>query len=183
MAINPDGTFSYTPSEGFVGEDSFEYEVCNAAGQCDTAVVTINVLENDGTNRAPVSNSGVGVVNYNRPVTGNLLESMTDPDGDELTVSTTPVIPPSNGTLVINQDGTYSYTPDEDFEGNDSFTYEVCDTSGNCEVATVYLTVFNTPPTTLDDINTGVGDGEITGNVLTNDNDPDRGDELQVTSN
>ncbi len=51
----------------------------------------------------------------------------SDPNGDALTWSTNPINPPTNGALTINPDGTFSYTPDPGFIGNDSFEYEVCD--------------------------------------------------------
>ena len=47
----------------------------------------------------------------------------------------------SNGTLTLNPDGTYTYVPDADFNGTDSFTYQVCDSNGDCDIATVVITV------------------------------------------
>ncbi len=51
----------------------------------------------------------------------------SDPDGNDLTWTATPITPPANGTLNINSDGTFTYTPNLGFVGNDSFEYEVCD--------------------------------------------------------
>ena len=183
VVINPDGTFEYIPDAGFVGTDSFEYEICNAAGACDTATVTLNVLvdSNGMENDPPFANDDAGVGQYNDPIEGNLLANDSDPNGDPLTINTTPVAEPTNGTVVINSDGTYEYTPDPDFVGNDSFTYEVCDDSGACEEATVYLTVFNNPPVGENDFNNTVIDTPVTGNVLTNDVDPDTDDTLTVS--
>ena len=48
---------------------------------------------------------------------------------------------PSNGTLVNNGDGTFDYTPDPDYNGLDSFVYEICDTIGACDTAVVNVTV------------------------------------------
>ena len=47
----------------------------------------------------------------------------------------------STGTLTFNSDGTYTYVPDADFIGEDSFTYTVCDTDGECSTATDTITV------------------------------------------
>ena len=49
----------------------------------------------------------------------------------------------------MNLDGSIDYTPDPDFFGTDSFTYEVCDLAGDCDTATVDITVnpINDPPT------------------------------------
>ena len=87
--------------------------------------VDSNGMEND----PPFANDDAGVGQYNDPIEGNLLANDSDPNGDPLTINTTPVSEPTNGTVVINSDGTYEYTPDPDFVGNDSFTYEVCDDS------------------------------------------------------
>ncbi|HEU0152840.1 MAG TPA: Ig-like domain-containing protein, partial [Arenimonas sp.] len=44
VAMAPDGSFVYTPNAGFVGPDSFPYQVCDADGDCASAVVTVNVV-------------------------------------------------------------------------------------------------------------------------------------------
>ena len=62
--------------------------------------------------------------------------------GDSFTVDTTPVADVSNGSLVLNADGSFDYTPNPGFEGTDSFTYSVCDSYGLCDTAQVILTVF-----------------------------------------
>jgi hypothetical protein len=55
---------------------------------------------------------------------------------------------PGNGTLTNNGDGTFSYTPNVDYNGPDSFVYEICDTDGACDTATVTISVtpVNDPP-------------------------------------
>ena len=71
-----------------------------------------------------------------------ILTNDTDSDtGDTLTVTTTPIVDVSNGTLVLSTDGSFTYTPDTGFSGTDSFTYEVCDTHGLCSTALVTLSV------------------------------------------
>ena len=66
----------------------------------------------------------------------DLLSNDSDPDGDTLTVNTTPVSGPANGSLVLNADGTYTYTPNDNFNGTDSFVYEVMDGNGGAAQAT-----------------------------------------------
>ena len=114
----------------------------------------------------------------------NVLDNDTDPEGDDQTVNTTPVVGPENGTLVLNEDGTFDYTPDTDFVGTDSFVYSVCDdgTPEACDEATVILTV-NPGNTTdaIDDINDTFINVAVDGNVLTNDEDAE-GNTQVVTS-
>ncbi|WP_372993977.1 tandem-95 repeat protein, partial [Sulfitobacter sp.] len=85
------------------------------------------------------------------PVTINVLLNDSDPDGDELTiVSNTNT---SNGTLVLNGDGTFTYTPNENYNGPDSFTYTISDGNGGTDTATVTITVnaVNDAPVAVDD--------------------------------
>ena len=58
-------------------------------------------------------------------LTGSVLGNDTDIDGDTLSVNNTPIIDPANGSVLLNTDGTFTYTPDLNFFGTDSFTYEV----------------------------------------------------------
>jgi len=59
--------------------------------------------------------------NEDNILSNNVLINDNDPDNDNLIVNT------SNGILTLNADGTFDYTPNPDFHGTDSFTYEVCD--------------------------------------------------------
>ncbi len=70
-----------------------------------------------------------------------VLQNDTDADGDELTVNRTPVAGPTNGVLVLNSDGSFSYTPNPNFAGIDAFTYEVSDGNGGSAQATVTINV------------------------------------------
>ncbi len=65
----------------------------------------------------------------------------TDPEGDTQRVTSN--TDPSHGTVVVNADGTYTYTPSTDFIGVDTFTYTICDdgTPTACATATVTITV------------------------------------------
>ncbi len=186
LVLNPDGTYTYTPDPGFTGEDTFVYEVCDDAdpAQCDTAMVTITVIPADDVNDPPVAEDDAAFTDADTPVTGSLTDNDTDPNGDPLTVNTTPVSGPTNGTVTINPDGTYTYTPDPGFSGNDEFVYEICD-NGNpveCDQATVYITVMDTndAPIAVDDEETAEQDTPLIGTVITNDSDPN-GDDIEVT--
>jgi len=185
VTINPDGTFTYTPDPAFEGEDTFEYEVCDDGSpiECDTVLVTIEVLPNDGMNDIyATDDAGMGA--EDSPITGNLLANDNDPEGHNLTITTTPLDTPMNGTVMINPDGTYEYTPDPNFSGNDQFTYQVCDDGipMACDSATVYITVVPVNEIlATDDINTTPINTDVTGNVLTNDED-EEGDSLIINT-
>jgi hypothetical protein len=84
-----------------------------------------------------------------------VLANDSDPDGDALTVSVD--TGPSNGSLVLNPDGSFTYTPDPDFNGTDSFSYIADDGNGGTDVATVTITV-NSVIDALIDVKPGNGD-------------------------
>jgi gliding motility-associated-like protein len=134
--INEDGTITYTPAPDFNGEDSFTYTVSDGNGGTATATVTITV---NPINDAPIANDDVATVDEDNSVTVSVLDNDSDVDGDGLTVVST--TDPSNGSVVINEDGTITYTPDPDFNGEDSFTYTVSDGNGGTATATVTITV------------------------------------------
>ena len=75
-----------------------------------------------------------------------VLDNDTDPDSDTLTAAA--ATDPDHGTLVLTGDGALNYTPDTDYHGEDSFTYQACDPTAACATATVTLTVtsVNDPP-------------------------------------
>ncbi|MDC7998777.1 Ig-like domain-containing protein, partial [Gilvibacter sediminis] len=177
VVVNPDGTYTYTPDPGYTGEDTFEYTICDngTPALCDTAVVTITI--NDDNGNITVANDDAYNTTPDTPVTGNVSDNDNDPEGDNQTVNTTPVSGPANGTLVLNADGSFEYTPNPGFEGTDQFVYSVCDdgTPVACDEATVYITVGGTGNEILaiDDINDTFVNTPVSGQVLTNDENPD----------
>nr|WP_319400952.1 Ig-like domain-containing protein [uncultured Carboxylicivirga sp.] len=139
--INSDNTITVVPSTGFTGEISLTYEVCNAENVCASAKITVTV---NAINQAPVAiDDQYSVVEGNTLEGASLLNNDSDPDGDDLTINITPIAIPDHGSLIIHTDGTFTYTPDEEYIGEDSFTYEVCDngTPQQCSSATVFITV------------------------------------------
>jgi hypothetical protein len=87
---------------------------------------------------------------------------------------------PTNGTTVVNDDGTVTYTPNPDFGGDDSFVYGLTDLNDGMEVATVSIIV-NRPPEPLDDEAATAVDTPVDIDVLANDSDPD-GNTLNVAT-
>ena len=79
----------------------------------------------------------------NVPIPGVLMND-TDLDGDSLRAILKDDV--SHGTLTLNSDGSFVYTPDTDFEGNDSFTYYAYDGLVTSNLATVWVAVGNAPP-------------------------------------
>lgn len=174
LTLNTDGTFTYTPNENFFGTDVFTYTVCNSLNQCDEAIVTIVVNE---ANDNPSAGDDLFEADFNGSLTASVADNDFDADGDVLTYSLDEG--PQNGDLIFNADGSFTYTPDIDFEGQDSFTYTVCDSENGCAEAMVSLIIINAEemPVAVDDDYTINEDTELTGNVGDNDSDPE-GEEL-----
>jgi hypothetical protein len=173
-SVNPDGSIDYTPDPDFSGSDSFIYEVCDLAGECDSATVTITVNE---VNDPPTALDDFDSVDEDSSVTVDVLGNDSDPDDGLDPGSVTVTSGPANGSTSVNPDGSIDYTPDPDFSGSDSFTYEVCDLAGECVSATVTITVneVNDPPVAVDDADSVDEDSLVTVDVLGNDSDPDDG--------
>ncbi|NEU06742.1 tandem-95 repeat protein, partial [Flavihumibacter sp. R14] len=88
------------------------------------------------------------------------------------------VTDPANGTLVFNADGSFTYTPNANFNGTDSFTYKVSDGSLESNIATVTITVtpVNDAPVAVNDTYTTAEETAITitaPGILVNDSDID----------
>ncbi len=180
---NPDaGIINYTPNTGFQGTDYFEYEICDAAGNCDVTLVTVVVLDTLITpNIAPNAVNDIVNIAIDEVVVIDVLANDNDPFcGDELTIidNTDPV----NGTIEL-VDGMFTYTPDAGFAGIDSFSYTIEDNCPEDPLTDVALVVINVgddvapneEPIAADDELTLECDGEVVIDVLANDNDPDGG--------
>ncbi len=180
VVSNGDGTFTYTPNADFNGNDSFTYTVADGNGGTSTSTVNVTVA---ATNDAAAALSDAASTTEDTAVTtGNVLANDTDLDGDTLSVES--FTQAGNGTVVNNGDGTFTYTPNADFNGSDSFTYTVTDSNGGTDTATVNVTVAaaNDGPDGVNDTVLATEDTAITtGNVLTNDTDIDS-DTLSVES-
>ena len=166
LSLNADGSFTYTPNTGYAGADSFTYSI---GGGSSTATVSLSV-----TNHAPLVAAEGYTVNtggtLTRSAARGLLANDTDDDGDVLTASL--AIGPSHGTLTLNADGSFTYTPAAGFSGSDSFSYRVSDGAATSDSVTVSLSVLNPPPVAVFDFYRVHHDTTFTvaaGGVLDND--------------
>ncbi len=170
LVLLPDGSFTYTPDAGFSGVDTFTYRAVDSTGLTSApATVTINVALG---NRPPTAGNDAFTTAEDTLLAGTVLGNDSDPDGDTLTVSllgggTT------NGSLILNSNGTFTYTPNANFNGTDSFDYTLSDGNGGTSTATVTLTVtaVNDPPVAIDDTGPVTEDGAVTIDVRANDTD------------
>jgi hypothetical protein len=131
VVMQPDGTYVYTPPTDFSGTDTFTYTIIDTLMQMSTATVTITVL--------PLAQNDTGTVAANTPLNGSSV--LTNDAGTGLTVTSYDMMSTQGGTIVMQTNGTYLYTPANDFSGTDEFNYTATDGSGNPTTATVTITV------------------------------------------
>ncbi|WP_243058370.1 Ig-like domain-containing protein [Nocardioides sp. SR21] len=174
VVVNPSGTVTYTPDPNFHGTDSFTYRADDGDLQSSAVTVTVTV---DPVEDAPVAHDDSYTTGVDTPVARNVIANDVDGDGDSLVAEL--VTPPSHGTLVLSPAGSIIYTPDPGYRGTDSFTYAASDGHGSSDSATVTVRV-NDPTVTVTDSVSVAEDTQSTGNVLTNDRDPDPDDALTV---
>lgn len=137
-------TVTYVPFPDYSGADSFEFKVND--GTTDSAPATFN-LTISALPDAPVSNNDAYSVARNTPlvVPADLGVLGNDYDGDGQSISANLVTTTTNGTLSLNPDGSFSYTPKTDFSGYDRFTYQASDGTQTGLTAIAYIAVGNEP--------------------------------------
>jgi VCBS repeat-containing protein len=176
LTLNGNGSFTYTPASNFNGSDSFTYRANDGTVDSNQATVTITIT---ATNDRPTADDDAYTTAEDTTVTVNapgLLGDDSDPDHDPL--SAVLGSGPSHGTLTLNGNGSFTYSPDDNFNGSDSFTYRANDGTVDSNQATVTITITatNDRPTADDDAYSTAEDTVLTVNapgVLANDSDPD----------
>src|SRR3990172_1455718 len=141
LNLNGNGSFAYTPAPGFTGSDSFTYKANDGALDSNVANVSITVSLPNSPPDAVNDSYSTAEDNVLAIDTPGVLVNDVDPDGDPLTARF--VHGPGLGTLNLNHDGSFSYTPNANYHGEVSFTYKASDGQYDSNVATV--TVIVTP--------------------------------------
>lgn len=178
---------TYTPNVGFTGTDYFEYTICNNEGNCDMTLVTIYVLEDPNANLPPNAINDMISTPMGMTVLIDVLNNDYDSFGGT-NININNFTQPSNGTLQLYPDGTFEYTPNEGFVGQDVFSYEVCDDFEPplCDIAQVLITInsFNLGSNQVEAVNdfgTTNMNTPLTLPIASNDQAPVAGQMLLIT--
>jgi hypothetical protein len=166
VVLNQDGSFTYTPEEGYCGEDEFTYILKDVDGDYDTATVTINI---ECINHIPVANDDTFNTIEDTPITDSVAgNDIPSKDGGNVWLKETD---PEHGTVVLNQDGSFTYTPKEGYCGEDEFTYILKDVDGDYDTATVTINIecVNDIPVANDDSARICQDSTLCSSVADND--------------
>lgn len=149
--VLPDLRIQYTPTALYVGNDFIFYRIRDSWDEpSNTAVVTITVRE---PNTPPVANDDLYMVDKNTPLTRPAPGVFANDDDDvAFELDTYDTTGTEGGTLVLNTNGSFTYTPDTGFLGDDLFTYTIKDELDQTDTATITFRVREAnAPTSVDD--------------------------------
>ncbi len=168
VTLNDDGTVTYTPNPDFNGEDTITYSVTDPDGNTATSTVAVTVTP---VNDAPVATDDAATTAINTAVIIPVLANDSDVDGDTLTIQGLPTS--DQGTIVVNGDGTITFTPNAGFTGDASIAYTVTDGNGGTDDAVVAITVTPATGGGRDGIVFGTAGDDLIDVNYTGDNDGD----------
>ena len=130
---------TYTPDADWNGTDNFTYTVGDWYGGFDTGTVEVIVTP---VNDAPVANDDSYTTDEDTTLTVNAPGILSnDNDVDDTTLTAELLDNPNHGTLTLNPDGSFVYTPYANYYGTDSFTYKAYDGEAYSNIATVTITI------------------------------------------
>lgn len=162
---------SYQPAANFSGADSFTYRITDSdGGSSDPATVAITVV---AVNDVPVAADDSAITDEDNAVTIDVLTNDSDVDGSLDTGSIAIVESPTNGTAMVAS-GAIVYSPNANFNGIDSFSYQVNDNEGaisNTAKVSVTINAVNDAPVAVDDVRGTNIDTPVEIAVLENDTD------------
>ncbi|MGK4302436.1 VCBS domain-containing protein [Shewanella xiamenensis] len=175
LIINADGSYTFTPNANWNGQVPVITYTTNTGS---TATLTINVTPVDDPS---VLVNDTNTVAEDSVATGNVLSNDSDIDstlsvvsftvnGNTVTAGTTVAL--EGGSLIINADGSYTFTPNANWNGQvPVITYTT--NTGSTATLTINVTPVDDPSVLVNDTNTVAEDSVATGNVLSNDSDID----------
>jgi hypothetical protein len=146
--VSNTGIVTFVPAENFNGTASLAYKVNDDADlTSNEGLINITVT---AVNDAPVVANVNLSTNEDTALDANVfLPGDKDPDGTNLTVTTIPVAGPSNGTLLLNANGTFKYTPDKNYTGIDEIEVTICDNGSpvpsQCVTKKIIISVIHIP--------------------------------------
>jgi VCBS repeat-containing protein len=182
LNLEADGSFTYMPDSDFSGSDHFNYRATDGLALSNIVAVTITV---SALNDPPVALDDSFSLTEDTPLVidpPGILSNDSDVDSEAITA--TLVVSPSHGSLTLDADGGFTYTPSSNYFGTDSFSYRGSDGLSLSEIATVTLTIepVNDAPVVGEDTFVTIQGSTLeidAPGVLANDTDVD-GDELSA---
>jgi VCBS repeat-containing protein len=175
VALQANGSFTYTPTANFNGSDAFTYQATVNGIDTNVATVAITVTS---VNDVPTAAADSYSVAEDTPLTVAAPGVLGNDTDDEGPLSAVLVSGPAHGTLSLNANGSFTFTPAANYSGADGFTYRTSDGDAVSGVATVSITVtpVNDAPVAIADsysVTQGSALNVAAPGVLANDSDID----------
>ncbi len=207
LTFNASGSYTFAPLATFTGTVTIPYRICDngVTAACDTAYLAITVDPLPAAGNSVIANNDEDI-SYGAAISNNLLANDRDPkyysftvtlfsydsNGDGIPdITTTPGTvtiagldiyskPVANaGTLTVNANGAYSFTPASGFNGSINASYVISNTAGAVSMANLHIAVLsdingtqNDPPFAGDDFGYTTINKPVTGSFISNDRDP-----------
>lgn len=166
LDMDDDGTFTYDPDQGYVGPDSFEYKVEYSTGEKKTATVNITITKGEADD--PANDEYSVDQDTTLDVDGTQGKPSVLANDGSVTVEVSDIITePTHGELDMNDDGTFTYVPDEHYNGQDTFVYEVLYSNTDKKTASVTITINATNDDPAADLETGKVPGDTFDGTIT----------------
>jgi Holliday junction resolvasome RuvABC endonuclease subunit len=137
LTLNPDGSFIYAPDNNFHGEDQFTYKMSAGGNVSNTVSVSLDVEPKLIAN--PDEYSGDSNQSLTVSASEGVLANDLNPTDDDLTITVVDEV--SSGVLELSQDGSFVYTPNQNFYGTDTFTYKISTSNLESNVAIVEIKI------------------------------------------
>ncbi|MHA2022009.1 MAG: tandem-95 repeat protein, partial [Candidatus Thorarchaeota archaeon] len=177
--VDEDGSFTFIPDPDWYGVVTFEYWVFDGLDHSNVVTVTIFV---NSVNDAPIANDDAYTTTEDtllRVLLLGVIENDFDADGDPLMIAT--VLDPSHGLLTMYPNGSFTYLPNPNWFGIDTFEYAITDgtADSNFAIVTIEVLPVNDVPVAVNDYVVMDEDTVVIIDVLANDYDVD-GDPIDV---
>jgi VCBS repeat-containing protein len=147
LTLNPNGSYRYEPAANYKGPDSFKYKAND--GSLNSAAKTIDLTVKSVNDKPTVADSSRTLEAGSQLVSPapGVLDDASDVEGDPLTAAVATA--PAHGSVAVNPDGSFTYTPAAGYAGPDSFTFVANDGTADSAAGTVSLTITAPQPLRL----------------------------------
>ncbi|MDB5384659.1 MAG: outer rane adhesin like protein, partial [Planctomycetaceae bacterium] len=164
VQFQTNGTFTYTPTAGYSGPDSFTFTAADGVGISAPAKITLQI---NPSNLPPVADANSFTLTQDSHVSGQL----TGSDPEQHVVTFAVAQQPSHGNVQIQTNGAFTYTPTAGYSGPDSFTFTDNDGNSDSPPATISLQInaINLPPVAHANSFTLTQDSHVSGQLTGSD--------------
>ncbi len=138
VVVTTAGAYTYTPTPGQLGADSFTFKASDGAGDSNIATISLTIVAN--------STPEADEATFKGQRDDLIADTLTGSDADNDALTFAEGTPPTHGELELKSDGSFRYMPDSGYIGIDSFTFTVTDGYSASSPATATLVIGSAVP-------------------------------------